>query len=508
MARAPLWMLGLYAGLAAAAAGAVFAAWQLWDKDESLPFLRGIFLYPVGVIDARSPELVVHELASLSNLQVGNAELKLEFSTGASFEFALPDPSQGSAIETLLKQAQTRASLPPGDHSQREGVLQNPLLNTGFKNPFGPTESIRPEPQDRSFLWFSVVIALGLILGTGAFVLRNHASERGLYVKARTQDTTAGYRAFLASGAEHQDITGILLPRAELRDAIARNSADAIEAFLDSHPKSKIEGEGVAALREALLAELTVARNKNSLTALRQFRAADPRRLLVETERLHYETALYRTFLQQFQTASVGQPEQLDFFARLLEYTRKGSPVVAVRFRRHLAESVDKTEAQVKKSAYYIGPPALPKQYFDASHSEQREAKFAAVLIDRYRKIFPEDVLTFVHGEPMADDGADIPPVNAPTLLVTHRLDMSGPFTSTKPRGAFVGLGFAFKVALIIPSDNHPLVYQQSFWMPPHLRKIEEEHKSLPEMYCGMADDAFLRLSNKYLATVFRATAQ
>jgi len=505
MAQSPLWTLGIYAGVVGAAAITLFVAFRLSDKDESLPFRRGVFLYPVGVIDARSPEISVFELIGMSALHAEEHLLKLSFDRGQNFEFRVKDRAEGDAIVSRLTQSQSRASLPPGEHSQREGVLQNPLLDTGFPNPFGPTEPLRPPVLKHTSFWFVAVLAIGLLAGAGSFAARNHASVRNLYAKARVLDTTAAYAAFLKSGAKKSDVTDILLPRAELRSAVAIGSADAIEQFLDTHPNSKIESEGASALRTALLRELENARSERSLSALRRFRQGDPRVLLVETERQTAETVLYRDALAQFQAASTSVHEHADFFARLLQYTRKHGGRVELRFRRSVSDTVEKTESQVRKSVYYIGPPALPAQYFDAAHSTEREAKLAAVLMERFSSVFPKDMLVFQLGEPLADDGTDRPKVSCPTLLVTHRLDMSGPFTSTKPRGAFVGVGLSFKATFLIPEDNTPLLFQFRAWLPPNLRKFEDEHQSLPEMYGSMANDGFSRFLTKFLASLFKS---
>ncbi|MGC4066758.1 MAG: hypothetical protein QM784_19405 [Polyangiaceae bacterium] len=223
----------------------------------------------------------------------------------------------------------------------------------------------------------------------------------------------------------------------------------------------------------------------------------------MESERLRAETELYREALAKYQAASTNQPAHVEFFARLLEYTRKHGTEVTVRFRRRITESVDKVETQVRKSAYYIGPPALPKQYFDATRAEAREGRVASSLLERLRAVFPEDVLHFTVGEPLADDGTELPDVERPTWLITHRIDFSGPFTSTAPRGAFVGVGFTFKSTLLVPKDPNPLTFQYTTWVPPNLRKLKEEHLSIGEMYGAMAGDAFTRFSNKLEAALF-----
>jgi hypothetical protein len=509
LAQDPRWSLGLYAGIGCAAALALFLAWRLREKEESLPFLRGVFLYPIGVIDARRPSIVIHELTTLSDLRLEGSVIALSFQSGARFEFAVPNATKGEAIIGVLKDSQTRVTIaPPGaEQTKRDFVLQNPLLDTGFKNPFGPTVKLSPEKLSHTTLWCSSALIAGALVGSFAFQLRNEMSARVLYAQARAVNTTQAYRDYLKSSAKNADITDILLPRAELHDAIATGTADAIEAFLNSHPNSKIESEALTELRAALLRELKEAERQGTLTALRQFRPRDPRVLLVQPERQQAETALYRRVLSQFSALSTGQPDQTDFFVRLLEYTRKNGSHVDVRFRRRHSDSLEKTEQLVKKSTYYMGPPALPSQYFDDSHSQERETRTATALIEQFSTAFPKDVLTFELQEPLKDDGTDYPKLERPTLLITHRLELSGPFTSNKPRGAFVGTSFTFKAAFLIPGDNKPFLFTQSSWQAPNLKLIDKEHKTLSEMYAAMGDLAFSRFQNKYRAAVFRDKA-
>ncbi|MGC4066757.1 MAG: hypothetical protein QM784_19400 [Polyangiaceae bacterium] len=182
LARAPLGWLGLYAGVSALAAALGVLAWRLFREDDKLPFLRGNFLYPVGVIEATEPELVVHELVTLKDMNVEGSQIKLTFESGKQFDFTLPNAGAGSAIETVLRQAQARASLPPGAHSQREGILQNPLLDTGYNNPFGPRDSLRPEPRGHAVSTFALFVLGAVACGVGAFFLRK-SPERARAVR-------------------------------------------------------------------------------------------------------------------------------------------------------------------------------------------------------------------------------------------------------------------------------------------------------------------------------------
>ncbi len=76
----------------------------------------------------------------------------------------------------------------------------------------------------------------------------------------------------------------MLLPRAELRDAQQSGGVEAIEAYVSSHPNSKIPHEVQAALKGSLLAGLEEAKKKNTLAALSEFEARYGKHGLVEAD--------------------------------------------------------------------------------------------------------------------------------------------------------------------------------------------------------------------------------
>jgi hypothetical protein len=503
----PRWAVFVYCGVVTLALAALLRAVLLWDRDASLPFLRGLFLYPVGVVDARREVIVIHVLTELEKEEVVGSTLRLHFKTGATFEFTEKDKSRLEQVCRSVADGRQRLSQSAETLSQRDQVLQNPLMDTGFRNPFGPKKPILRVVPDWSKYWLLIALGVGLPLGFGMFLLRNVLSEKHMYALARQLDSSAGYRGYLRRGGTRRDVTDILLPRAELRDARASQTVAAVETFFDTHQNSKIKPEIEAALRVVLLTALEKAREQGTISALREFRAVSKHVALVGAELGDAEKSLFRVALGKYLSAVPVGAEQRAFFMRLLDYSRNHGPKVEVRFRRLVpADAVQRAEVQLMKSAYYMGPAALPGQYFGPKYAEPREAAWVAALAESAAKLFPKDVLSLELGSAVPDDASTAPAVQVPTILITHRTELSGVFLTRSPRGAFVGLSEQYKAHFSIPGEAATLDFQHSTWMTPSPKKLEEAGLNYKTLYDMMAKDGLGRFLKKYSPTLFGST--
>lgn len=501
----PPWAILVYGGLLCACSATLTGAIRLWARDAHVPFRRGRYIFPVGVIDAQSAAIELYPLRDIKELSLEGNCLRMRFSDGAAFEFRCADPELCSEIKATLLDTQRRFSVPPAEMSNRDQALLNPFVNTGYRNPFSPHESMHPPQHLWNKRWFLLAMAIGATAGVGLWKLRNVCSAERLYAHARSVNTTRAYAAYLARGGTRSDVRELLMPRAELRDAQATGSVGAVECYRDGHPNSRILGEIEAALRAALLAELNGARQSGAPSALRDFRKNDRYTSLIRTEIDAAQRERYSSVLTRFQSLSKSLPELIAFFERLLPYTEQHGPKVEIRFRRRIPASVQKADAQIQKSPYFSGALVLPAQYFDAKHFLPREAKAGATIRDRLAEAFPADILSFELAPALDDDGSSVPAVTTPTLLITHRTEMSAPYTSHKPQGVFVGIGLLFKVELLMPGDSAPRRFESSTWSPPDFKKLEQEGWGAAELYESMAQEGFSQFLNKYLGALFRA---
>ena len=489
---------------------AVFAALRALSLDherDSLPYRAGAYVFPIGVVDAQTSVVRVYRFPNLSDVTRRDRRVALVFEGGARFEFETADPALAEQLVSLVEQNRQRVSGPSGPPSSRELAALDPLADTGFKSPFTPTERLRKSsPTWLRFGWLEALVA-GALLGPLAWKGRNFVSEERLYMSARSVGTTAAYRAYLAHGGTRADVTDVLLPHAELQEAIAQGSVGALEAFMARGQHVKIDGQVQAALKKALLSALAEVAAKGSLTALQQFERDQPHHDLVAAELELKKKELFQKASRSFAAAAQpSSPGLVGVFGRLLFYAQKHGPEVDIAFRRRASESSKDAEAQLSKSAYFMGPDFLPSRYFRAEDWEKREADVGQELAARLNREFAPDILHFKLVPALEDDGTDVPRLNRPTLLITHRDELSGAFMSKKPRGAFAGLGFTVKSVLIIPGDDQPpMTFKFSAWLKPDLNKWEEPGTTPKDIYEAMTRDGLSKYSKKQLAYLFKS---
>jgi hypothetical protein len=487
---------------------ALFAALRALALDhdrDSLPYRAGAYVFPIGVVDAQTEVVRIHRFPELTDVSRRDKRVTLVFD-GARFEFETADPALAEQLVQLVEQNRQRVSGEMGPPSSRALAALDPLADTGFKSPFTPSEPRRKTtPRWLRFGWLEAIL-VGAVLGPLAWKGRNFVSEERLYAAARAAGTTEAYRAYLARGGTRTDVTEVLLPRAELQETIAKGSVEALEAFIARGRHAQIDAEVQVALKKALLAELAQVAAKNSLTALDEFERAQPHHALVQKELEQKRAELYQRVVRAFSAAAQpSTPGLLGFVGRLLFYAQKHGPEVNIAFRRREAEASKDAETQLTKSAYFMGPDALPSRYFRPEDWARREAEVGGEIAARLNREFPADMLHFTLVPALADDGAENPQVSKPTLVITHRDEMSGAFMSKKPRGAFVGLGLTVRSAFIIPGDEQPLVFKFSAWLPPDLKKWEEPGTTPKDIYEALAKDGFARFTKKQLFFLLKA---
>jgi len=501
-ALTPLWFAAVYGGLFTLSAIGFFKAAARHVSAHSVPYRPALYLFPIGVIDARAPQFGVYRIGEDTKLSVDGARHRLCLELGGkSFEFPASDLAQAERARQTMSELRDRLAEAGPDSTAREQALVDPLVDNGFKNPFSPAESMRKALPSWLHTWPVVALVLGVLLGGASFHVRNTLSEGRLYAAARAADSTSTYREYLARGGHNPDVESMLLPRTELRDAKAHGDVQAIEQFLATHPNSKIQNEIDSALREALLKELAQAESKATLSALEDFRTRYARYPFLTADIERAIDARVQATLQKVRPAlAPGQARVLPFFERLLRYTAKHGPEVTVRFQRKPTESLEMAEKALRMSAYFTGEKSLPGQYFDAAHAAPREAVAAGVLASALNEQFPRDLLD-AKVAPTLDDSADTSP-KVPTLLVSYRTEMSGAFTSKRPRFAVSGIGIFCKVSFDIPGDSDPLTFKFSVWRAPDLKTVSDT-TTPAELYEAMAAEAFKRFDKKYLATLF-----
>lgn len=494
----PEWMLAVHAGSLMAAAACAFRARAVLQKSTRLPFPPGIYLFPIGVIDAQASPFGVHTWAELKNMQFSPSGATLSFA-GGRFDFKAKPGTQVSEIERRLNEY--RAQLSAGPREDRDLVLFDPLMDNGFRNPFSPRESMMPPARARLPVAALIGILVAGLCGAGSFFVRNSYGATALLTKARTANSVEGYKAYLARGGAETEVRELLLPRAELRLAMEAKSVDAVERFIATHPGTKIKTEVDNALRIALLSALETAKAKKTLSALREFEKehADHRALIPELG------IAKRNFLTQvlidFRDQAKPDRELFDFVKRLIAYGDARGGKVEIRFHQLESKTLEKNEKMLAQSAYFGGSKTLPSRFLLGAPVRQAETKAGKVLADKLGALFPADLLSFSLGAPV--EGATEGPAkfSAPTLLIQYRLETSGAFVSKKPRGVFTGVGLIADSFFSLPDAGQAIETKHRAWHAPETRLIDAGELAPEDAYLQMLDKAFERFNEKYLET-------
>ncbi len=502
LAIARTWTIGVHAVLLGLVIWIALRARKIWQKRLSLPFVPTVYLFPIGVIDARAARFVLHPLSELTDAKVTSSGVRLYFGK-ATFEFAVPSERRAEALSLIESQRGHLLALPP-DSRDKELVLLDPLRDNGFKNPFSPPDSMRPPAPRGLYKEPLIALGVGLVVGVAAFSVRNAFSEAKLYTDARAADTTQAYRDYLARGGKRADVADILLPRAELRDAQQRGGVDAIEEYVASHPNSKIPHEVQAALKGALLAALEEAKKKNTLAALNEFEARYQKHGLVEADVEKARRDHLARVLEAFRKQSNGDPELVAFAQKLVERGVKQGSRVVVAFRRRLPSTLEDSQKVLIKSSYFAGDATLPGKYFDAASSQVREEHYGREIVERLQSLFPAEIARFELGPTSEDTSEELPKVEVPTLLFTYRHELSGAYMSRKPRAAFAGVGLFVRANFLLPSDSQDLSFKYTGWLAPDVKSIEAGELELTRVYDDMTEKAFRKFLKKYWSTWFR----
>jgi len=497
LALQPSWMLALHIGLPVLAGVSALLGRRSLAQRARLPFVQTTYLFPIGVVDARSQQLVRHTFEELTKHEIAAGRARLEFKDGR-FDFPLGAGVQAADLDQRINELKQQLS--SGTLADRDIVLLDPLRDNGFRNPFSPAESMRPPKPVRLPLVPPLVLGAAALVGFGVFAGRNALGERALYAQARAADSAPAYRAYLARGGNREDVKTLLLPRAELRLAAAERSVDAIERYIASHPGSQIQAEVDGALRTALLAALEETKKTNTITGFRAFEERHRRNLKHVPELAHARFAYLSGVLDRYQKDFKPSREMWTLARRLIVHADKHGPKVLIRFSQRESRSLEKNENQLKASAYYGGEKTLPSKYLLGATVRSAEAAAAADLVKAFAQVLPSDLVHFELGPAVDPATADAATFKEPTILVAYRLEISSTFVSKKPRAIFTGVGLLGDATLSVPDKEPPDKFKHTAWHIPDIRRIEGDELAPDAVYPELLKKAFAKLTTRYVA--------
>ena len=487
----------------------ILHAIALRRAHQKSPFRLGLYLFPVGLIDARTSLLRHYPLDDLSGVFGPDVRgVTLDFG-GQSFSFPITDPAEVSTAKEEIEQAKSAvAAAGTGRESVRPKAMAALDPFQGYANPLVSSEKMKREKVPWAIFAWAIAAGIGVVLGGIFWLARNAKSDDAMFAHAAAANDVSSYQAYLAKGARHKDeINALLLPRALLRDAVAVGTVDAIEQFLKDHPKGPVATEARAALRAALLVELTGAVKAGTLAALDDFVRRHPGGD-VAPEIATARHGVYQTALANYLAAAPDKtsPPVL-FMQRLLAWSEQKGPAVEVRFHTLHSKTLEKADRAASQSRQWRGGVSYPSHYFDDDAEKADRDLLVQALTARFAEIFPPEILTLTVGALVTDHDAPLPTqVNVPTLFIERSSVWAGSIqASTKPRGVFVGLELSFEATFRAKDDTKPVKVKLDVWRQPSLGPTTDADKPEDSVYAAMRATAYDQWTKKLVGTFFKA---
>ena len=505
----------LYALLIFGIAFGLVQAFGQLVREKALPYAAGVYLFPACLIDARSDQFKVFWTSDLNAVDVQGGSVRVAFAGGATFLFPMADAAQAASIVAEVQAARDRAMHAKAAEDPKELVAVDPLHNPRFSSPVGPRDPYDMRRPPWKKLGAVVAVAVAAIVAPTLWALRNNGSDKTLYARATQANDTESYRAYLERGAKFKDeVSGTLLPRAELHDAEQSGSVAALLKFKADHPGSKISTEVALSIRTAMLAELEKAKAKGTLAGLDEFAKQYPEHG-VEPELREAIHAVYLRELDGYKKrAPVKDKSVVPFVERLFAWSEKHGPKVEVRFKRKKSESLGRADQYVAKTPSFMGEVSYPSLKFDEKRSTKREIVLGKLLTTKLDAGLSPELFDVSMGAQVPTDAETLPDVKVPTLFISHAAEWSGhSYVSTRPRGSYVGILFPFEAVFLIPGDAKPMKLKAEIMKQAALGQLKEDDTIMPgpaeeKVYEAMATDAFEQFGNKFLFLLFAKEAK
>lgn len=484
-------------------------------RERALPYTAGIYLFPACLIDARDDQFKVYETRDLTSVEVQGAAIRIAFPGGAQFLFPLTKPENGKDLVTEIQAARDRAMHANATEDPKELVAVDPLHNPRFSSPVGPRDAYELARPPWGKLGPAVAAGVAIVIGPSLWALRNRGSDSKMYALATKANDTESYKLYLQHGErQKEEVAEVLLPKAELSDAVKLGTVDALLKFKASHPNTKISTDMNNAIRAAMLAELEKAKAPGTLASLQEFNKKFPDHG-VEPE---YRAAVHAVYARELDSYKKKAPNKdkdkaaVAFIERLFAWAEKHGPKVDVRFRRKASSSIERADQTILKSPTFMGVITYPSRFFDDKHAAPREAALGKAISTQLDAGLAPELFEVSVGSVVteAGSGSDLPEPKDPTLYITHSVEWGGQtYTTNRPRGTYVGLNFQFEAVFMIPGDNKPFKLKAEIFRHAATHVLKEDEPMLAtgqaeeKVYDTMAQDAFEKFSKQLLASFF-----
>jgi hypothetical protein len=497
---------GVHVLLGATLCFCVLRAYSLSWRATQIPFGSGHYLFPFGVVTAKASKLLEFDATDVESVRAEGTTILIGLRSAGTIKFPVPSAADAEKLSKTFQDAQTKwKALQTAEPLERARLC--PLMESGVPNPLAPTDSYLRTSLMPPAVFFGGIVVGALILGVGVFSARDSMSRKALYRAATEENSVSGYLAYLERGGTRGEVKQLLLPRAELQEAIAVGTVDAIEEFKAKDPELQIGGEVQNALRVALLRELDKAVKVGSLTALDEVPKRFKSHQLIAGEIAAVRQKIFQKVFADFQAQATDKLRDIvPFVQGLLAHSQEHGSTVELRFVHEFPQTPDKLDQVVAKSKkYYMGSKSLPTQYFLGEPSRRREDDFLKKMQKRLQAAFPKDILEFKIGPPANAENVEAPAVDVPTLTFSHRERLSGGFVGGKPKAMYLGAAILMGVEGTLPKQDEPMVVLKwNAWRSPNFEILSDKTKDISDVYEEMMSGTFDGFLEIYLGRWFK----
>lgn len=429
---------------------------------KKLPWKPGIYVFPMCLVDARSAGLTIHSMQDLKDVAkaTGGAPLRLSFKSGPTYTFPISGGAEDANFRLDVARQQVEHAVKSGDDGELTTLDPFHESRKSWTSPIGPTSSLKD--QTPGFLRNDAFIALAvaLLLAPALWATRNALSDRSMFQKADAAKTPESYEAYLVHGTGHEDeVRTTLLPRAELEVAKKAQTVEAIRAFQDSHPKSAVDAEASAALRDAFLRELDKAKAKSSLAALDEFVKTYPdHHLDAELKAARHD--LYAKSATTFgKVGKADDPAAKGFVDKLRGWLEAHGPTVTIVFRREVSPALAQADKLIGAAPLNktLGQKQVTK-WFDENAPQPKETDVAKSFEGALRKIFSPDLAAITVGPDGDEAATQALAAKSPLVVVRYRFGWLGAaYSSAALKRSFAGVYVSGEAIFSVPGDANPM---------------------------------------------------
>lgn len=476
------------------AAYAVFRGIRRGMLGGSSPVPPGVWVFPMDVIDTTGKDVRIAPLASLKELKAVHQHTNGIY-TGTTFNFIFDGAknlsfsiSGKAKAEVALAnfQATRRAVFAAIEAQDWERVAAyDPLIDARMQDDWkklGPEPAQPPRSEPRSkplpgLLWRPGMASLGVAV-IGAPLLwggRNYASDEVRFERIQDHPSVSACESYVRDGWSHVDaVRDEWMPKAELREAIDQQSVAKLRNFVSERPDHPLVPEAKAAIH-----------------------------------------TIYTEAAEKFAAGSNGaDPRAIPFITALLEWNEAhDNPSLVVRYRSPSTESLAQLDGALAEAGGQLdGATVVPVgPYFTPDGMEQREGVVTRSLKEGFSKVFAADVLDVSHGGRITEEG----PVDHPVIDVSYIVAPSGTtYASDGDPRVFVGIVVLFDVAMRVPDDPEPFVFEVVVEPPNEFYVTDSPYMPLDSklgestIYSAMASHAYEKIAERLHGAVFGAPGE